>query len=167
MKASRMRSDAGSGSYALCLSVKKQAQVRVGKHGIFDFSSGIYVYSGSALGPGGVNARLKHHFRLAVKPHWHLDWLRPYASILQAYFVLSVEPVECAWSKALAQLPGSCIPAAGFGASDCRNGCQAHLIYFPDGLILEQVRSVLQAISRQEIGVFNPPDPAVLDYHKK
>ena len=160
--------EAGPGSYALCLLVEKEVHLSIGKSGFFDFYPGGYVYTGSAQGPGGVKARLNHHLRLAaVSPHWHLDWLRPYARIIQGYFVLGEEKLECRWSKALAQLPGSGIPAARFGASDCRNGCQAHLIYFANDMFLEQVRFVLQSISNQEVRDLSSVNPAILDYGKK
>jgi Uri superfamily endonuclease len=92
-----------------------------------------------------------------------LDWLRPYARIIEGFVVLGEERLECPWSKALAQLPGSGIPAAGFGASDCRNGCQAHLIYFANGSILEQVRFVLQGITNQDVRDLSSADLAILD----
>ncbi len=158
-----MKSESGPGSYALCLLVVKEVRIRVGKSGIFDFCPGEYIYAGSAQGPGGISARLKHHLHLAVNPHWHLDWLRPHARIVQGYFVMGKERLECPWSKALAELPESGIPAAGFGASDCRNGCQSHLIYFANGINFEQVRSVLQGISNQELGELSCADLANLD----
>ncbi len=42
----------------------------------------------------------------------------------------SATPLECRWSQALAELPGACVPLPGFGASDCRLGCPAHLVVF-------------------------------------
>jgi Uri superfamily endonuclease len=153
----------GPGSYVLYIVVEQEARVRVGKSGIFDFYPGGYFYSGSAQGPGGVKARLKHHLRPAVNPRWHLDWLRPYARVIQGYAVLSEERLECLWSKALARLPGSGIPAAGFGASDCRNGCPAHLIYFANGAVSEQIQSVLQSFAKQPIRELSSADLAILD----
>jgi hypothetical protein len=58
--------------------------------------------------------------------------------LLEVWFALSggpsLLPLECAWSQALARLPGTRIPAPGFGSSDCRCACPAHLVAFPDGL---------------------------------
>ena len=158
-----MSIEAGPGSYALCLWVETEVQVQIGKVGIFDFCPGGYVYLGSAQGPGGVTARLRHHLRLAINQRWHLDWLRPYARIVQGYVALGHDRFECRWSKALAQLPGSGIPAAGFGASDCRMGCPAHLIYFANGSVLEEIGFVLQAIANQDIRALSPADLAILN----
>jgi Uri superfamily endonuclease len=155
--------EVGPGSYALCLWVETEVHVQIGKAGIFDFCPGGYVYLGSAQGPGGVAARLRHHFRLAVSPRWHLDWLRPYARIVKGYVVPGHDRFECRWSKALAQLPGSGIPAAGFGASDCRMGCPSHLIYFANRTILEEVKVVLQGIANHNIQTLSTADLTVLD----
>jgi Uri superfamily endonuclease len=159
--------EAGPGTYALCLCLEQAVRVRVGKTGTFDFCAGGYIYTGSAQGAGGVRARFKHHLRLSDNPHWHLDWLRPYARIIQGYFVLGEERLECTWSKALAELPGSSVPAAGFGASDCENGCQAHLVYFENGIRFEQVRFALQSISNYEVRELSSANLAILDYDKK
>ena len=153
----------GPGSYVLYLVVEHEIRVRVGRSGIFDFYPGGYFYSGSAQGPGGVKARLKHHLRLAVSPRWHLDWLRPYARIVRGYVVLSEERLECDWSKALARLPGSGIPAAGFGASDCWNGCPAHLIYFANRADQVQIKFILQEIAKQQVQELSSADLAILD----
>jgi len=159
--------ETGPGSYALCLLIEQARQIRVGKAGVFYFWPGIYFYAGSAQGPGGVSARLNHHLRLAISPHWHLDWLRPYARIIQGYFVLAEERLGCRWSKALAHLPSSRIPVAGFGASDCQNGCPAHLISLANGIRLEQVRFVLQNLSVEEVRQLSYAKLAALDNDRK
>ena len=38
---------------------------------------------------------------------------------------------ECGCLQRLAALPEAFFPLAGFGASDCRGGCRAHLVAFP------------------------------------
>jgi hypothetical protein len=45
-------------------------------------------------------------------------------------FGVGLESDECLWSQILTKKSGAFIPRAGFGASDCRNGCPAHLIGF-------------------------------------
>jgi HEAT repeat protein len=40
-------------------------------------------------------------------------------------------------------LNGASTPAPGFGSSDCRNGCPAHLIRLPDGLTPTELEEVL------------------------
>jgi Uri superfamily endonuclease len=123
---------AGPGSYALCLSLAQAAHLAIGRLGAFDFPAGVYVYIGSANGPGGLRARLAHHARLAAHPQWHLDYFRPYARITGGYLVeaslAGVLPLECAWSQQILRLPGARPAAPGFGSADCRRGCQAHFI---------------------------------------
>lgn len=99
---------------------------RIGKLGCYDFASGYYLYVGSAFGPGGLNARIKHHLQ-QQKPrlHWHIDYLRAYADVLEVWRVASDVRLETAWSKTLAQ--NFSIPVAGFGASDTNS--PSHLFY--------------------------------------
>lgn len=100
--------------------------LNVGQLGRFDFESGWYAYAGSALGPGGLAARLSRHRRASAIRHWHLDYLRPHALPIAAWYAMGDSRHECNWAEALLELPGASIPAPGFGASDCR--CAAHLI---------------------------------------
>jgi Uri superfamily endonuclease len=128
-----------AGSYALWLYLSQDCRLTAGRLGDFDFSSGDYLYLGSARGPGGLQARLSRHLHGPSIPHWHIDALRGVAQVKGYCFCCSTLPhLECVWSQALAVLPGAFIPAAGFGASDCRSICQAHLIGFhPPGLTLD------------------------------
>jgi Uri superfamily endonuclease len=122
------------GSYALHLIVREPVCAVIGHLGKFAFPAGDYLYLGSAHGPGGLGARLRHHERLADRPHWHLDWLRPLAHLMGGWYAVGEGALECGWSQAVACLPGATIPAPGFGAADCRNGCAAHLIAFSGGM---------------------------------
>ncbi len=128
-----------SGSYALFLGLSSSQTLTIGRLGEGFFSPGIYMYSGSARGPGGLRARLGRHLRAEGKPHWHIDTLRAVAEVIGCCYITdsmrtSLEsPIECLWSQALTALPGISVPLLGFGASDCRAGCPAHLIAFPRG----------------------------------
>lgn len=55
--------EAEPGTYALLLKLDKQERITVGKLGTFDLPAGYYLYVGSALGPGGLRARLTRHRR--------------------------------------------------------------------------------------------------------
>ena len=129
---------AGRGSYALFLSLPGATHLTVGRLGAFDFPAGVYVYLGSANGPGGLRARLAHHARIAACPQWHLDYFRRHAQItggLVAEGIPAVAlPLECAWSQQLLRLAGARPAAPGFGSADCLSGCPAHLVWLPDGL---------------------------------
>jgi Uri superfamily endonuclease len=124
------------GTYALFLTLSAPTELTIGKLGTFAFSVGAYVYTGSARGPGGLDARMSHHLRPVQRPHWHIDYLRTKAVVTGGVYVVQEEvsagstPLECAWSQLLLELPGASVPVAGFGASDCRSGCVAHLLHF-------------------------------------
>jgi Uri superfamily endonuclease len=125
------------GTYALHLYLPNPKQLRVGHLGEFTFPAGDYLYQGSAFGPGGLRARLGRHLRGGNSPHWHVDVLREVAGVAGFYYLIqdteeSAQSLECIWSQALACLPGARAPVPGFGASDCRAGCAAHIIFWPD-----------------------------------
>ncbi|MGF1529551.1 MAG: DUF123 domain-containing protein [Candidatus Competibacterales bacterium] len=73
------RRPAAPGSYVLILTTQASCQLALGRRGPFALDPGIYLYVGSAFGPGGLRGRLRHHLRPVVKPHWHIDYLRRYA----------------------------------------------------------------------------------------
>ena len=60
----------GKGTYALLLHLDSQRRIAVGRLKEFDFPAGHYVYVGSALGPGGLGARIGRHLRPCTKAHW-------------------------------------------------------------------------------------------------
>jgi len=132
--------DAGPGTYALLLKLDKQERITVGKLGTFDFPVGYYLYVGSALGRGGLQARLTRHWRSSEsssganpgqtdkKLHWHIDYLLQQAQLIEVWSVASAERLECKWGEAARRLSGAQVPVQGFGSSDCR--CPTHLIYF-------------------------------------
>jgi Uri superfamily endonuclease len=131
------------GSYALFLRLPQTVHLTVGRLGTFDFPAGVYVYLGSAYGPGGLRARLAHHARIAVRPQWHLDYFRPYAQITGGFVAegnsVGILPLECAWSQQILRLPGARPAAPGFGSADCRRGCPTHLIWLPEERLLYEV----------------------------
>jgi Uri superfamily endonuclease len=124
----------------LLLKLDRQKRITIGKLGTFDFPAGYYLYVGSALGPGGLRARLARHRRgsqrssqpssrpAGKKLHWHIDYLLQRAQLIEVWSVASEERLECRWSEVARELSGAQVPVRGFGSSDCR--CPAHLIYF-------------------------------------
>jgi Uri superfamily endonuclease len=143
--------DAEPGTYALLLKLDKQERITVGKLGVFDFPVGYYLYVGSALGPGGLRARLTRHWRgsqrssqpnsgqTGKKLHWHIDYLLQRGQLIEVWSVASEERLECKWGEVARGLSGAQVLVGGFGSSDCC--CPAHLIYFsarPDRERFEQ-----------------------------
>ncbi len=120
-------SEPTKGTYALVLHLEHREEITVGKLGTFTFPAGYYLYVGSALGPGGLEARLAHHRRRGKKLCWHIDHLLKHAQLVEVWSAASTDKLECLWAQAARELPGSEIPVPGFGSSDCR--CLSHLIH--------------------------------------
>ena len=117
------------GTYAVVLESVARAVVAVGRLGLIDLRRGFYVYVGSALGPGGLQARIGRHLDPRRTIHWHIDYLKHATRIVEIWYVADPVRREHAWARALGDLSDASIPLPGFGASDCR--CAAHLVHFP------------------------------------
>ena len=118
------------GTYVLVMRLRQPTQVRIGRLGLHRCLEGWYAYAGSALGPGGLAARLGRHRQSDKRFHWHIDYLLAVSELVEIRWAASSERWECRWARALSRGPVATVPIPGFGASDC--GCAAHLIHFPD-----------------------------------
>jgi Uri superfamily endonuclease len=120
----------GAGTYALVIALDRSQNITIGRRGGFHFPAGFYIYVGSALGPGGLSARLARHLRAEKRLHWHIDFLlrSVRARVVEAWTMESAARLECEWARAMMQWPGARIVVPRFGASDCR--CGSHLIGF-------------------------------------
>ena len=125
---SRTFMTAEGGVYALVLFCSRKGPVQIGKLGRLQLRRGFYVYVGSALGPGGVRARVAHHRKLSHRPHWHIDYLRPHTRLDRIWYSPDRICREHQWARVICALRGAAIPMAGFGSSDCR--CKTHLFFF-------------------------------------
>jgi Uri superfamily endonuclease len=119
---------AGGGTYALLLTCRQTADLGIGRIGRLRTRSGVYLYVGSAHGPGGLRARIGHHCRISLSPRWHIDYLRAAATPVQAWFTCDPLPREHQWADVFNRTRGASRPLERFGASDCR--CPAHLFFF-------------------------------------
>jgi Uri superfamily endonuclease len=116
------------GTYILVISLERPHIIEIGRQGRFRLPAGFYLYVGSALGPGGLAARLERHLRADKHIHWHVDYLLECARVVEAWIVEGSERRECAGASAALRLPGARIAVPHFGASDCQ--CASHLITF-------------------------------------
>ena len=116
------------GTYALILSCASNAHIQIGCLGALCLQPGYYVYQGSALGPGGLRARIAHHQKVSTRPHWHIDYLRAHTQIQCIWFSYDAWRHEHQWARALRSVRGARVPLLGFGASDCN--CRSHLYFF-------------------------------------
>lgn len=67
-----------SGTYVVFLRCGKKLNIQIGCLGLLTTKPGFYAYVGSAFGPGGVQARVRHHFALSERPRWHLFIANPW-----------------------------------------------------------------------------------------
>lgn len=118
-----------SGTYGLLLQAQTEQLITIGRLGVMGVRPGWYVYVGSAFGPGGVKGRVGHHLRPQSKPHWHIDYLRQVAPLVEVWYTHDPIRHEHTWASLCQQLPDATIPLPRFGASDCT--CPSHLFHFP------------------------------------
>ena len=116
------------GTYALIFSGLKKGPVVIGKLGTLQLQTGFYVYIGSAFGPGGLKARIKHHINHSSRPHWHLDYLSPILKLCEIWYTYDQTRREHQWAAIHSQTRGVFLPLPGFGSSDCR--CLSHLFFY-------------------------------------
>ncbi|MBN2010215.1 GIY-YIG nuclease family protein [candidate division KSB1 bacterium] len=114
-------------SYQLFIEVTTDLTLEVGALGMLQFPAGHYVYTGSAK--NNPEARIQRHLSKTKRLRWHIDYLliRPEVHI---YRVEQSSLPECELNQ---QTPGR-IVQSGFGASDCRAGCKAHLKYIDSSM---------------------------------
>ena len=137
--------ESAKGTYLLLIRLNQRTRLTIGRLGTFDFQTGWYAYAGSALGPGGLQARLARHARTKKRTHWHIDYLLEQARLVQSWQTACPTRLECTWASALLQLPKAQIAIHRFGASDCR--CPGHLVYWPTYPEANQIKNVLRAAS--------------------
>ena len=106
--------------------VPASTELEVGRLGRMTLDSAFYVYVGSALGPGGVGARLGRHLGPVRRRHWHIDHLRARARLVQALPIRTADDLECELAESLS--PICDWSHRGFGCSDC--DCDSHLFGF-------------------------------------
>ena len=117
-----------TGTYVLLLHLETNETIQIGRLGKFFFPAGWYTYIGSAFGAGGLLGRIKHHLRVPEQPHWHIDYLRKYAQIIEIWLSPDSERREEDWVDMMLDVPGAVTLVEGFGASDTNK--ETHLFYF-------------------------------------
>ncbi len=153
-----------SGTYVLWITTPRRVIVEAGALGRVSLAGGAHLYVGSARRT--MAARVVRHLsrcagvpqtlrarslaRLGVaapaakKVRWHIDHLLEHpAARVHRVSLLPGAHCECDLVQALRDA-GAVVAAPGFGASDCRRRCGAHLLRMPRGT-LRQARVVVSA----------------------
>lgn len=146
------------GIYTLVIFLEKKEKITVGKLGSKVFWPGYYSYTGSAVGNGATSLpnRVSRHFNKAKPEHWHIDFLlaSQNAHIIGVAAVGTQHNMECQANQLLrTRVKNAKSPIPKFGATDCRNECRSHLLYFGSRNIKRRIRRLYQQ-KFGESGVF-------------
>jgi len=117
------------GTYILIAFLPQMKRLEVGRLGVCHMTPGYYAYVGSAFGPGGLRARLRHHLESVAEPHWHIDYLLAHAKPVEVWYALSDRKLERALAEVLEQCPSFRMPIPRFGSSDYHRSRTSHLFY--------------------------------------
>lgn len=113
---------ASATTYQLHILLRRPQAITVGRLGRFSLEPGRYVYTGSAR--RNLRTRLLRHLSRHKSLHWHVDYL-----LACKYAEITAISLSSRDECVLNQTVNGDIPVRGFGASDCRAGCGAHLKY--------------------------------------
>lgn len=117
------------GAYVLVLQVAQVRRMAIGRLGTFDIRPGFYAYVGSALGAGGLRARVAHHLEAVATPHWHIDYLMGFATLLEVWHAVSDRKLERDWVALLERERRFSCPIPRFGSSDYHRSRTSHLFF--------------------------------------
>jgi len=148
------------GSYALLLHLDQAVTRHIGRLGEIKFEAGDYVYTGSALGPGGLHGRIQHHLRISSSFHWHIDYLMSSTRLESVLYTLAPVSKECDWVTELQRMPCAALVVKGFGSSDCHSKCLSHLIHFKSPVTTRMVWTHLSASSDRNSIMCDYVDPS-------
>ena len=125
------------GVYTLVIFIPSETSLIVGKLGTQRFLGGYYAYTGSAMGRGasGLRHRLLRHLRKGKRRFWHADFLLAHENATVATIIAAQTDrrAECQVNRSIKRELRPGILVKGFGSSDCKRGCEAHLLYFGMG----------------------------------
>lgn len=124
------------GIYTLIIFLSKEACLQIGKLGTRRFPEGYYTYTGSALGVGAssLSRRVFRHLKKEKPKLWHIDFLlaSENASVTAVISVQTNKKLECEMNRYIKREGKAKVPVMGFGASDCKENCKSHLLYYLD-----------------------------------
>ncbi len=117
------------GTYVLICAVAQMKRLEIGRLGDFDIVPGFYAYVGSALGAGGLRARIGHHLESTANPHWHIDYLLRAAEPVEVWYTATTQRIGHHLAGLLEKGPNFRVPIPRFGSSDYHRTRLSHLFY--------------------------------------
>ena len=121
------------GVYTLVIEIPTTLDIKIGSMGNQTFERGFWVYVGSAQGIASTSLerRLQRHHRKEKKIHWHIDFLLDSkVNLVDAYWSETDRNRECDLVSNMLESKKFRPGPWRFGASDCKKGCFAHLLYY-------------------------------------
>lgn len=109
--------------------------------------SGFYCYVGSALGPGGILSRLKHHLNKRKKRlWWHIDYLTSNDNVILTNVVYArvSTNVEEAIASKLMELKCFKPTIKGFGSSDKKSYTHLFKCVCSEDKCIEEVENIFK-----------------------
>ena len=99
-----MKIPAVGGSYVLSCRLENEATINSGPFAGKLMGRGLYLYSGSALGPGGLHARISRHLRPEIKKFWHIDHIKALIEIREIWYIVKEKKLECEFIRVFQDL---------------------------------------------------------------
>jgi len=142
------------GVYTLIILWKANGHLEMPSLGCFDLQKGYYAYTGSAMGDGATSLgkRIVRHLKKRKTRHWHIDFLlaNKNATITALVAAQSSVNIECRVNSTIKNMGGATLPIPGFGASDCRQKCKSHLVYFDEENTQEKIFNAYTSLFGQD-----------------
>jgi len=131
------------GIYTLVVFLSEETCLNVGRLGFRRFPKGYYAYTGSALGTGvsSLRNRVSRHLKKEKSQRWHIDFLLANENtvVTAVVAVQTNKKAECAMNRHIKENTRAKITCRGFGASDCKEKCESHLLYFGEKDVKEKI----------------------------
>jgi sugar fermentation stimulation protein A len=115
------------GAYAVIYYLKEGNKIAVPRFGEYFLRKGWYVYSGSAK--KNMIHRVSRHIRKEKKLKWHIDYFSVLDNVIPKEIFLFEHRNECEINRLFKEAGGGII-IDNFGATDCKNKCGTHFLYF-------------------------------------
>ncbi|MEM2304268.1 MAG: GIY-YIG nuclease family protein [Candidatus Methanomethylicia archaeon] len=135
------------GTYILVMEVASDFNIKIGCLGKHELKEGIYMYVGSARGPGGLKARIYRHLRLNKRIRWHIDYLtvNPKVKIKAVFYLKSKTLLETIVARRLLSSNFFEGVIKGFGCTDRKNS-YTHLYKLKNINSIEELMKELMRI---------------------
>jgi len=129
------------GVYILIVYLSTSTTLTIGALGVASLPAGFYAYVGSAMGPGGLYARIRRHLSSKKRIKWHIDYVLKAGKIVGVIYGVSSVKRECEVASLIAKRYSFIVKK--LGSTDCK--CISHFFYI--GESRDSVKSFLKYVT--------------------